>query len=82
MIKRDEVQDFNSCLNKAHPDEPIFVLRGNDECAPETIESWARRYMAQKTAENKGELTPQQRAKFNEALELARKMREWKAQQR
>jgi hypothetical protein len=41
MLKRDELSNPNSCLNKAMNDEPIFVLRANDPCAPDTIRAWA-----------------------------------------
>lgn len=35
--KLNEIADQNSCLNKAADDEPIFVLRANDEAALATI---------------------------------------------
>jgi hypothetical protein len=41
MIKRDELGDPNSCLNRAGFDEMLFVLRGHDVAAPATIERWA-----------------------------------------
>jgi hypothetical protein len=30
-----------SCLTKAVDDEPVFVLRAKDPCAPATIRCWA-----------------------------------------
>lgn len=30
------------CLAKVAPDEPIFILRGRDVCAPEAVRKWAR----------------------------------------
>lgn len=41
MIKNQELLDPKSCLNKAAPDEPIFVLRAKDKLAPQTIRHWA-----------------------------------------
>lgn len=40
MMKKDEITNPNSCLNKAAPDEMIFVLRARDECAADTIRYW------------------------------------------
>jgi len=44
MLKRDELTNPNSCINKAEDDEPVFVLRANDELAAETVEVWATMY--------------------------------------
>ena len=41
MIKRDELKDPQSCLNKAAPDEPVFVLRARDPVAAQTVRHWA-----------------------------------------
>jgi hypothetical protein len=43
VIKRDEVRDPASCLNKALDHELLFVLLGRDEDAPETIRYWVQR---------------------------------------
>lgn len=40
MLKRDELADPNSCLNKAKDDEPIFVLLGRDASAAPAIIEW------------------------------------------
>lgn len=40
MIKKQEMSDEKSCLNKAQDDEPIFVLRAKDPAAPNTILAW------------------------------------------
>lgn len=40
MLKRDEVLNPDSNLNKAAPDEPIFVLLGRDTAAYWAIMSW------------------------------------------
>lgn len=67
MIKRDELKTPTSCLNKAAPDEPIFVLRGKDALAAMAVRHWA--VMAQ------GEHEP---GKITEALALADQMDEWR----
>lgn len=41
MRKREEVNDPQSCLNRAAPDELVFVLRGHDVCAPAVVRLWA-----------------------------------------
>ena len=40
MLKRDELSNPNSCLNRAKDDEMIFVLIGRDIAAPEAIRAW------------------------------------------
>ena len=40
MRKQDELDDPRSCLNKAGPDEPLFVLRAHDIFAPDTVRAW------------------------------------------
>jgi len=67
MLKRDEIANANSCLNKAAEDEPLFVLRAQDESAPEVVRDWAAQ------AEAKG--APAE--KVREALELADAMEAW-----
>ncbi|HZF19463.1 MAG TPA: hypothetical protein VE008_07130 [Burkholderiales bacterium] len=42
-IKRDEIADPNSCLNRATDEEPIFVLRGKDPLFAKIVEEWAAR---------------------------------------
>lgn len=42
MLKKQEIDNLESCLNKAAIDEPLFVLRGKDICAAETVREWAR----------------------------------------
>jgi hypothetical protein len=76
MIKSDELKG-PSCLTRAAADEPLFVLRANDELAPSVVLWWADRYALSKGGYNK--LTSKQRAKCDEASALARKMEIWKA---
>jgi hypothetical protein len=40
MRKQFELADQESCLNRAQNNEMLFVLRGHDCCAPETIREW------------------------------------------
>lgn len=40
MIKRDELRNPSSCLNKARDDEMLFVLLGRDAAAPAAIYAW------------------------------------------
>lgn len=40
MIKRDELSDPRSCLNRAQDDEMVFVLLGRDAAAPAAISAW------------------------------------------
>lgn len=40
MLKRHELSDPNSCLNRAKDDEQTFVLLGRDESAPDAIRAW------------------------------------------
>lgn len=41
MEKRDELRDPRSCLSKAQPEEPLFVLRANDPLFAPTVRLWA-----------------------------------------
>lgn len=40
MIKSEEISNPNSCLNKAHPGERLFVLLARDPAAPIAIRAW------------------------------------------
>ena len=40
MIKRDEIEDQESCFNKAHDGERLFVLLARDPAAPVAIRAW------------------------------------------
>lgn len=78
MIKDKEVEDVNSCLNSAYADEPIFVLRANDELAPAIVREWAQRYLMLKTKERPHTLDVRQTAKMHDALCLAKAMEAWR----
>lgn len=78
MKRIDEVSRVDSCLNRAGDDEPIFVLRANDPCAPGVVRKWASDYfLAKSLPESDGQLTIQQIAKIREAYQLAREMEAW-----
>jgi hypothetical protein len=77
MIKRDELASPNGCLGAAADDEPLFVLRANDEEAPGLVRHWAERYRESKL--RSGGLTARQQAKYEEALQLAGQMEAWRA---
>jgi hypothetical protein len=40
VIKRDEIDDVNSCFNRASDGERIFILRAIDPAAPSVIRRW------------------------------------------
>jgi len=42
MTKQEELDDPNSCFNKAGKDEQIFVLRGKDVSSPAIILEWIK----------------------------------------
>lgn len=46
MLKFTEMMDPESCLNKALPNEQIFVLLARDGSAPEAIRAWIRSRIA------------------------------------
>lgn len=41
MRKSEEISRADSCLNRALPNENVFVLLGRDAAAPTTIRYWA-----------------------------------------
>lgn len=59
------------CLGKAHPDEPVFVLRGQDVHAPYAVRQWA-----EAAAIMLGNAHP----KVMEALRCADAMEKWPTQ--
>lgn len=68
MGKRNEDGTWkDSCLEKLHPGEPFFVLRGQDRLAPMMVSLWTA--LAQLHGMN--------REKINEALDTAAAMENW-----
>lgn len=74
MIKSLELAG-PSCLTNAADDEPLFVLRANDELAAGIVRAWAFAYHDKHAS--KGTMTKERFAKFTEALQLAMEMDEW-----
>ncbi len=70
MLKKLELMSPTSCLNKAGPLEPIFVLRAKDPLFHQTVTLWAA--MAVDVHEG---------VKVAEALNLAKEGREYRAHQ-
>lgn len=75
MLKRDELSDAGSCLNKAEDNEPLFVLRANDSLAPAIVSTWARDYIVEKGGW--GNMSDNQKRKYTEAMDIAGHMRIW-----
>lgn len=65
-----------SCLTNAEDDEPLFVLRANDELAAGLVDIWAGRYLHSK--DGLGAMTQKQQHKYYGACFLANEMRSWK----
>lgn len=89
MIKSKELIG-PSCLTNAKDDEPLFVLRANDELAPKIVRAWALDYHNSKcqqnweashadgSTEHKWALNEAQTAKYREANALADQMEAWR----
>lgn len=57
MLKRYELTDPKSCLNKASDEENLFVLLGRDPAAPAAIRAWiAERIRLGKNAPGDGQI--------------------------
>jgi hypothetical protein len=76
LIKSQELAG-PSCLTAAADDEPLFVLRANDELAPAVVVEWVRLYALAKSAQPGGP-TDAQRIKAVDATNIADAMRRWK----
>lgn len=72
--KSSELKD--GCFAHAADDEPIFVLRANDEQAWESVFMWAGNY-AHKHIED-GTLDSNRLIKLIDAIDTANRMRQWK----
>ena len=67
MIKRDEISEPESCLNKARDNERLFVLLARDAAAPVAIRAW----VAERLRLGKNKLDD---AQIREALDCAARM--------
>jgi hypothetical protein len=68
MNKADNLRNPASCLNKAEPDEPLFVLRAKDPVAAQAVRHWATM--------SDGNHEPE---KIAQALKAADEMERWRA---
>lgn len=79
MLKKDELSNPNSCLNRADENEWLFVLRANDPIAPTLVREWALRYREYKYKEKgNDQLNDKESAKFREALDTSLAMMDWR----
>lgn len=67
MNKADNLRNPSSCLNKAAPDEPLFILRAKDPHAAQAVRHWAT--MSEGTHEPE---------KIAQALDAANRMDAWR----
>lgn len=65
--KKENIDNPKSCLNQAHHDEPIFVLRGKDSTAPKVILHWIAKNFEARSKE-----------KLLEAFNCALAMKDWR----
>jgi hypothetical protein len=68
-IEREKAATGQGCLGKAADDEPVFVLRAQDELAPLVVAAWAS--MAADVGHRPDKVT--------EAMKCADQMRLWQA---
>lgn len=73
--KNEEFDNPGSCFNKAHPNEPLFVLRAQDRIAPEVVRYWA--HLASGGAPAEYIMPAHLSVKSDEALAAAARMEEW-----
>lgn len=69
-LKRDEIADSGSCLNRAADDEPIFVLRAKDPLAAKIVEEWSARSVLAGIHQDRAQA----------AFRFAQAMRAWRKQ--
>lgn len=67
--KAENLRDQESCLNRAKPDEPIFVLRASDPLAADAVRRWAHARGLRRGGYD---------ATYSEALKVADAMDEWR----
>ena len=65
--ERERAARGEGCLGKAHDEEPVFILRGQDALAADLVEKWAIWARAAGCPNDK----------VQEALDLADTMRRW-----
>lgn len=67
-IKAKEMTDPNSCLNRSDPEEPLFILRGQDIRAPGIVRVWAVEFATRHGFDH---------PKYVEAIKVADAMEAW-----
>lgn len=65
--ERERAARGEGCLGKAHPDEPVFILRAQDCFAADLVEKWAIWARAAGCPNDKAQ----------EAMDIAEQMRRW-----
>lgn len=79
MLRKEEITNPNSCLNRAADTEPVFVLRAHDELASLLVREWAALYETQKR--KAGAWDDRAKKKHADALGLADAMQAWRTAQ-
>lgn len=74
--KQENIDNPESCWNKAGPNEPVFVLRGTDVLAMGIVHQWANGYLMSKARQPEGP-TLKQMEKYREAYDAANAMWDW-----
>ncbi len=69
MRKLQEIENPESCLNRAEDDEPLFVIRAKDKVSASAVRTWAE------WAEMTGVHPPDQ---IQEARAIAEDMENWR----
>jgi hypothetical protein len=64
----EQANQGQGCLGKAHPSEPVFILRAQDRFAPDLLEAWASKVEIAKGTQTE---------KARRARALAHEMRAW-----
>jgi hypothetical protein len=78
--KRENIYNPKSCWNKARAEEPIFILRSNDELAPNVVRYWASVYLHVRGDGDVNKMNLKERGKYHEALNCADAMDKYKEQ--
>lgn len=80
MLKSEEQSNPDSTLNKALPDEPLFIIRGQDMLAAKTIRDWGCRLLSASNETRRignVDLANRQRDKAAQAFEFAGVVEAW-----
>jgi len=76
MATKDNPGEFD-CYKALANDEPYFLLRANDPCAPQIVLMWARLYIERKMMDREGSDPEKVFAKYDEATTVAEAMELW-----